>query len=104
MDNDMNTVLTPKLIEKLERLRSLEIEAQELRAELQPWLDNACKQYFVAWLENQLEKGRDISVLELKSNLSDLAYHAAMNDNIALWHQVSEVKKLLAIYEANRKT
>ncbi|MFV2030765.1 hypothetical protein [Neisseria sp. S1] len=59
---------------------------------------------FVAWLENQLEKGQDISILELKSNLSDLTYHSAMNDNVALWHQVSEVKKLLAIYEANRKT
>lgn len=100
----MNTALTPELMEKLERLRDLEFEAQELRAELQPWLDNACKQYFVAWLENQLEKGQDISILELKSNLSDLTYHSAMNDNVALWHQVSEVKKLLAIYEANRKT
>ncbi|UOO82794.1 hypothetical protein LVJ83_04830 [Uruburuella testudinis] len=100
----MSTVLTPELMEKLERLRSLEIEAQELRAELQPWLDNACKQYLVAWLENQMEKGQDISILELKSNLSDLAYHSAMNDNVALWHQISEVKKLLAIYETNRKT
>ena len=47
----MNTVLPPELMEKLERLKRLEIEAQELRAELQPWLDNACRQYFVAWFQ-----------------------------------------------------
>lgn len=100
----MNTALPPELIKKLDRLKRLEIEVEELRAELKPWLDSVCKQYFIAWFENQLKKGQDLSISELKSNLSDLAYHSAMNDNVALWHQIREVKKWLTIYENNKKT
>lgn len=90
---------TQDLKEKLLRLQHLELEIKDLRQELKVWLEESRKEYLTAWLENQIENKKEFSLLELKSNLSDLRYHSSMNDNVFLWHQINEVQKMIDVYE-----
>lgn len=88
-----------ELLDKLLRLKELDIEYSCLRDELSDWLGNSCDNYLAGWLRAQLEKGEAFTLNALKASLERPIYREVSDKNIALWHQINEVKKLIAVYE-----
>lgn len=87
------------IIEKLWKLKELDEQYQELRCELEGWLNDSCDNYLAAWMRSCLERGKRFDLNSLKESLDNPRYYSANSDNICLWHQLNEVKKLIAIYE-----
>ncbi len=91
--------MTKELADKLWQLKNLDNQYSELRQELQAWLEEACDGYLAGWLRASLEKGEAFTLVALKASLDRPQFGSANEDNIALWHQLNEVKRLISVYE-----
>lgn len=87
-----------EMTDKLQQLKELNKQYQELREELEPWLLDKCDDYLGAWLRQCLETGKPFTLQALKESVADTE-RLANSENTALWHQLNEVRKLVAIYE-----
>lgn len=94
----MKSQITPEITDKLQQLKELNEQSKVLQDELQGWLDDCCDDYLGAWLREYLETGQPLTLQTLKESVADTE-RRANKDNIGLWHQLNEVKKLITLYE-----
>ncbi|MFA9486151.1 MULTISPECIES: hypothetical protein [unclassified Moraxella] len=94
----MKSQITPEITDKLQQLKELNEQSKVLQDELQGWLDDCCDDYLGAWLRACLETGKPLTLQALKESVIN-AERRANKDNVGLWHQLNEVKKLISVYE-----